>query len=138
MSTLPHPSALAAPGGLLRVALAADAAVTGLNGAAYLLAAPLLDDVLGLDAGVLRGAGAFLLVFAAAVALVARRPRPATGAVLAVVVANVAWALDSLLAAGLGWGDPTTAGTVWIVLQGLVVGGFAALQAVGLRRAPGR
>jgi hypothetical protein len=27
-----------------------------------------------------------------------------------------------------GWGSPETAGTVWIVLQALVVAGFAELQ----------
>lgn len=71
-----------------------DAAVTGANGAAYLVAAN----------------------------------RSATCS------ASVAWALVSLAAAIAGWGTPTTEGTVWIVLQALVVAGFAELQLTGLRR----
>ncbi len=58
----------------------------------------------------------------------AARARPPS---LAVVAGNAIWALDSVVAALAGWGDPTTAGTVWLVLQALVVAGFAALQLAG-------
>lgn len=119
--------------GLLRNALKLDAAVTGLNGVGYLVGAALLDDLLGLPAAPLRGIGAFLLVYGVAVWLVARRPsisRPATGVIIAV---NLMWAVDSLALAAVGWGSPTGLGTLWIVLQALVVGGFAALQWTGLR-----
>jgi hypothetical protein len=119
--------------GLLRPALQLDAVVTGLNGAAYLAAAPVLTDVLGLPAGPLRAVGAFLLAYAAAVWLVGTRPRIDPRAAGAVVAVNVVWALDSVAVAALGWGSPTVAGTVWILLQAGVVGGFAALQWQGLR-----
>jgi hypothetical protein len=39
-----------------------------------------------------------------------------------------------VVVAVFGVGSPTTAGTVWILLQAAVVAGFAALQTVGLRR----
>ena len=58
----------------LRLALKLDAVVTGANGAAYLALAGPLEDLLGVDAALLRGVGAFLLVFAAFVAYVATRP----------------------------------------------------------------
>ncbi len=119
---------------LLRTALLLDAAVTGLNGAAYLLGAALLDDLLGLPAGPLRGVGVFLLVFAAAVGFLGTRQPVPRGAAWAVVAVNAAWVVDSLATAALGWGSPTAVGTVWIVLQALVVGGFAILQATALRR----
>ena len=122
---------------LLRTALQLDAGVTAANGAAYLALAGPLHDLLGFSEAVLRGAGLFLLVYAAAVALLAAAPRPARAAVLAVVAGNALWALDSVVVAGAGWGDPTTAGTVWLVLQALVVAGFAALQLAGLKRAEG-
>jgi len=121
-----------APAPLLRLALRLDAVVSGLNGAAYLLAAAPLADLLGLDAGVLRGLGAFLLAFAAAVWLVADRPAPP--AVRTVVAGNALWAVGSLAAVATGLGSPTTLGAVWLVLQALVVAAFAALQATGLRR----
>jgi hypothetical protein len=121
-----------APAPLLRLALRLDAVVSGLNGAAYLLAAAPLADLLGLDAGVLRVLGVFLLAYGAAVWLVADRPAPP--AVRTVVAGNALWAAGSLAAVATGLGSPTTLGAVWLVLQALVVAAFAALQATGLRR----
>src|SRR5215213_6205251 len=50
----------------LRTALTLDAGVTAANGAAYLALAGPLHDLLGLSEGLLRSAGAFLLVYASA------------------------------------------------------------------------
>jgi hypothetical protein len=55
--------------------------------------------------------------------------------VLTVVAANAAWTLGSLVFAAAGASSPTTVGTVWVVLQALVVGAFAALQALASRPA---
>lgn len=117
--------------GILRPALVLDAAVSGANGLVYLAAAGPVGDLLGLSPALLRGIGAAFLVWAALVALVARSPR--RGAVTAIIVANAVWVVDSLVVAAAGWGDPTTTGTVWIVVQALVVAGFVALQLVGRR-----
>ena len=127
-------AATADRGALLRVALKLDALVTAGNGAAYLVAAGPLGDLLGLSPALLRGTGAFLLAFAAAVLVIGTRSTVPRAGVLAVVALNAIWALDSLAAAVTGWGSPTTAGTVWIVLQALTVAAFALLQAAGLRR----
>jgi hypothetical protein len=124
-------TAPAAPS-LLRLALRLDAVVTAANGAAYLLAAPLLDDLLGLPAGWLRGIGVFLLLFGVGVWTVAARPAPP--AVGTVVAANALWAAGSVLVAAAGVGSPTAVGTVWIGLQAVVVAAFAALQVAGARR----
>jgi hypothetical protein len=121
-----------APAALLRLALRLDAVVTGLNGAAYLLAASPLADLLGLPAGWLLGTGVFLLAYAAAVWLVDTRPTPP--AVRTVVAANALWAAGSVVVVLAGLGSPTTVGAVWLVLQALVVAAFAVLQAAGLRR----
>lgn len=118
---------------LVRVALKLDAAVTGLNGAAYVAGASVLADPLGLSATALRGVGAFLLFYAAGVGIVATRAAVRPAAAWAVVALNAAWALDSLAVAALGWGTPTALGAAWIVLQGIVVAGFAAAQWAGLR-----
>lgn len=120
------------PPSLLRLVLRADAAVSGLNGAAYLLAAGELSELLGLPAGTLRALGAFLLVFAAAVWLVGNRPtRPAVATVAA---ANALWAAGSVVVVAGDLGTPTTTGAVWIALQAVVVAGFAALQLTASRR----
>ncbi|MFW3171709.1 hypothetical protein [Geodermatophilus sp. CPCC 206100] len=121
-----------APAGLLRLALRLDAVVTAANGAAYLLAAGPLADLLGLPAGWLRGVGVFLLGYAALVWLVGSRP--AAPAVRAVVTANALWAAGSLAVVLAGLGSPSTVGAVWLVLQAAVVAGFATAQAAGLRR----
>ena len=121
-------------GGPLRLALRLDAVVTGLNGAAYLLAAPALDDLLGLPAGLLQWMGAFLLVYAAGVWLVAARRVMDAGPVRVVIGLNAVWAVGSVVVALTGAGTPSTVGAAWIVVQAIVVASFAVLQAAGLRR----
>jgi hypothetical protein len=49
--------------------------------------------------------------------------------VTTIVALNIGWALGSLLFSALGLSSPSTPGSVWIVLQALVVAAFAALQA---------
>jgi hypothetical protein len=123
-----------APRSLLRFALRLDAVVSALNGLAYVAVAPVLEDVLGLPAGPMRWVGAFLLLYGAAVWAVSTRPDPRAAG--AVVVANLLWVFASGIAAVTGLGTPTAVGTAWIVLQAVVVAGFAALQIAGLRRQP--
>jgi hypothetical protein len=131
--TAARPATRAVPLGL---ALRLDTVVTGANGLAYLVAAGPLSDLFGLDATFLRGIGLFLLAFTVVVWRVSARTAPAPGAVRAVVAVNVAWVLGSLALAALGLGSPSTAGTVWTVLQAAVVGVFAELQILALRRRP--
>ncbi|KOU77918.1 membrane protein [Streptomyces sp. MMG1533] len=120
------------PHTMLRRFLALDAVVTGVNGLAYLAASGPLGRFLGAGSGLLLGLGVFLVVYAAAVGLLAARARPAALPVRAVIEANLAWAALSFVALGL-WLSPTTAGAVWTVLQALTVAGFALLQHAALR-----
>ena len=117
----------------LRTVLRLDAVVTGVNGLAYLAAAPVLPDLLGISPGVLRGVGAFLLAYAAGVWLVAARPAVSPGATEVVIGANLLWTAGSVAAVVTGRFDLTATGTVWVLLQAAVVGGFAALQIAALR-----
>jgi hypothetical protein len=126
--------AIPAGAGLARLALKLDAAVSAANGVAYLAIAGPLADLLGLPAGFLRGLGAFLVVYAAAVWLVGARPRLNRTAVLAVILGNAVWTVDSLALVVFGWHDPTTVGTIWVVMQAVVVAAFAVLQLEGRRR----
>ena len=113
---------------LLRLVLKLDAAVTGANGLAYLAAAGPLEDLLGVEAAALRGIGTVLILFAAAVWFASTRAEPPRAAVPAIIAVNVAWVLGSLAFAAIGVSSPTTVGTVWIVLQAIVVAAFAAMQ----------
>lgn len=131
--SMPARVAALPPETLLRLVLKLDAVVTGVNGVAYLAAAEPLEDLLGVSAGLLRPVGAFLLLFAAAVWVVSTRHVVPRVAVLAIATANAVWALGSLVFAAAGASSPSTVGTVWVLLQALVVGGFAALQALASR-----
>ncbi|MDT9686064.1 hypothetical protein RND61_28925 [Streptomyces sp. TRM76323] len=123
---------------MLRRFLALDAVVTGANGLAYVAAPGPLGRLFGVDATLLLALGAFLVVYAAAVAGVASRRRPSTAAVTAVVDANALWAVLSVVAL-VAWLEPSTAGAVWIPAQAVTVAGFAALQWTSLRaRGTGR
>jgi len=124
-----------ADAGLLRFALRLDAAITAANGVAYLALCWLLDGWLGVPAAFLAGVGAFLVAFAAFVGRLAAQASSARGAVIAVIAANVMWALDSALMLAADWFSPTVAGQVVIALQAAGVAGLAALQYAGLRRA---
>nr|AFK26596.1 integral membrane protein [Streptomyces coeruleorubidus] len=120
------------PQTVLRRLLALDAVVTGANGLAYLAVSGPLGRLLGIDRGLLLALGAFLFVYAAGVALLASRARPAAFPVRAVIEANLAWSVLSCVALAT-WLAPTTAGAVWTVLQALTVAAFAALQHVALK-----
>ncbi|WP_219468264.1 hypothetical protein, partial [Nonomuraea rhizosphaerae] len=86
----------------LRLALAFDAVVTGVNGLAYLLAAGPVSDLLGPEAGLLREAGVFLLVYGAAVGLLASRRAISPAATKVVIGLNVVWTLGSVAAVVAG------------------------------------
>ncbi|MEV4225415.1 hypothetical protein [Nonomuraea sp. NPDC049725] len=118
----------------LRLVLALDAVVTGTNGLVYLAGAGLVSDLLGPDAGLLRGIGAFLLVYGVAVGLLAARGTVSQAGVKAVIGLNIAWTLGSVAAVITGMMEFTTIGAVWAIAQALVVGVFAELQIMGLRK----
>ena len=106
----------------------------GANGVAYLAAATVLDDVLGPTAGFLRAIGVFLLVFTAGVWAVSVPARPSPAAVDAIVLANVFWVGASVALVLTQSQHLTTVGVVWVLLQAVVVGAFAAAQGWALTR----
>ncbi|MDW4905447.1 hypothetical protein RB628_08825 [Streptomyces sp. ADMS] len=132
----PQLAALAArtaePHVMLRRFLALDALVTGTNAVAYLLAAGPLARFLGVGSGLLLGLGLVLAVYAGAVGGLASRRQPSALPVRVVIEVNLAWAVLSCVALIL-WLTPSTAGTVWALLQAAVVAGFAVLQHVSLK-----
>ncbi|MFD3750680.1 hypothetical protein ACFWVT_10595 [Streptomyces cyaneofuscatus] len=117
-----------------RMALKLDAVATGLNGSAYLALATVLDSFFGVTTAVQYPVGAFLLVYALGVLAIGTRKEINRTGLTAVIVANVLWVALSLVVLISGVLSPTGVGAVWIVLQSLTVGGFAALQYVGLKR----
>ncbi|WP_326799310.1 hypothetical protein OG946_31285 [Streptomyces sp. NBC_01808] len=140
MSAAVSPTAASTPQITLRRWLGLDAVVTGGNGLAYLALSGPVSDLLGVDRGLLLVLGAVLVVYAADVAWLARKPVPPARLVALVVDINIAWAVASVVVLVTGVLDPTTAGYVWIPLQAAVVLGFAVVQyglLRGLRAATG-
>jgi hypothetical protein len=115
-----------------RLWFAADAAITGVNALAYLVAAGPLADLLGGEAGTYRGVGLFLAAYAVAVGLYARSSMPARVG-WGVVVGNLVWVVASLEVALTGAFGLEPAGRWWVVAQAVVVADLALLQARALR-----
>jgi hypothetical protein len=126
---------LSQPSSFLRLALLADAAVSGATGLAMMLGAGVVDGLLGVPGVLLRYAGLSLLPFAALVAFLATRENLSRPAAWAVVAYNALWAVDSIVLMASGWIAPTALGYAFIAFQALVVAIFAKLQYIGLRKA---
>ncbi len=122
------------PSTLLRKALQADAALSGITGLVLLLAASPLAGPLGLPTALLRGSGVILIPFAALAAFLGTRTRLQRQLVFAVVACNVLWALESILLLFTGRLEPTLPGELFVALQAAAVAVLAELEFVGLRR----
>lgn len=116
----------------LRPVLWFDAVATAAVGLAAVAGAGALAAPLGLPPGLLSGAGAILLPWAAFVLWVGLRPAPARGLVWCVAGVNLAWVAASVLA--LLATAPTTPGVVVVLAQGIAVAVLAELQIWALGR----
>jgi hypothetical protein len=117
-------------------ALLLDAVATGATAPLLLAAAGLLAGLLGLPESLLRYAGLLLIPFVALVAWAGTRGRAPVQVVRVIIGANAAWVIASILLLLSGWVQPTALGYAFVIGQAVVVGVFAELQMLGLRRAP--
>ena len=118
----------------LRFALLADAVASGATGLMMIAGADMLTGLLGLPVALMREAGLLLVPYVALVALVGTRPAIPHGAVKAIIALNIAWVAGSVGLLMSGTVAPTLLGYVFVVFQAVVVGVFAELQFIGLRR----
>src|SRR3954447_5202435 len=109
------------PSPFLRQALLADAVTSGACGGLMLCGAGFLTGMLGLPETLLRMSGAVLIPYAALVAFLGTRDTLPRLVVLAVILGNAIWAVDSILLLISGWVTPTRAGTVFVLVQALAV-----------------
>jgi hypothetical protein len=119
---------------LLRRALQVDVFFSGAAGVAMLAGHAVLARWLGLPAHLLIGAGLVALLWAAALAVLARRASLPRGLMWAVVAGNGVWVAISVALLAFGWVQPTRLGEVFVVVQALAVAGFAELQWWAARR----
>jgi len=125
------------PSVFLRRALLLDAACSGAMGLLLAIGAAPLGWWFHLPEALLREAGIFLAVFAAALVWLASRQALPRLVVLGVVTGNALWAIDSVLLLLPGWIAPNLLGGSFILVQAVIVGALAELEYVGLRRSPG-
>lgn len=119
------------PSRLLRIALAIDAAGSAPIGLLQTAAAVATARLTGLSASLLLGTGLFMLIYAAALVVMARSASLPQGLVRVVVAGNFAWAVACVAAAGLLAGL-TLVGVGYLLFQAAAVTAFAILQRRGL------
>ncbi|WP_040697381.1 hypothetical protein [Nocardia vinacea] len=135
-TTPTYMSTLLAPGqNLLRTSLRLDSVVTTVNGLAYLALSGPLESLLGLDSKIGIPIGIFLTLYGIGVALVGMTKTINTKAAAVVAAGNAAWVVVSLAALVEGALELNLVGSIWTVMQAATVGGFAALQYLGIRKA---
>ena len=118
---------------LLRGALAANAAFSGLTGLSALILAGTLEESLGPPAWALRAMGAGLLVFAALVARHSREPQRA--GTRQIIAADLAWVISAAIIIAVAPGWLTSAGRVVLISVTAIVAAVAAAQWRGLEAA---
>jgi hypothetical protein len=118
----------------LRYALLADAVASGVTGLQMIAGAGLLEGLLGLPVALMREAGLLLVPYVAFVAYIGTRATISRPAVRAIIAINVLWVAASIGLLMSGYVAPTVLGYAFVIFQAVVVGVFAELQVIGLRR----
>ena len=120
--------------GFLRRALLIDAAASAASAVPMILAAPLLERLLGLPQSLLLGAGLAMLPYVLFLGYLAYRRSAAAGIIWLVICANIAWAAACLALLASGKLAPTPFGIAFVLAQAVAVLLFGELQFIGLRR----
>lgn len=127
MTTTTAPTPVGAVPAMAR-ALWLDAAVSGAAGVLLTAGAGVLDEPLGIPTPWLLGLGAFLLLFAADVGLLARMLPRSRRLVRPLGIGNVGWVLASVAAVVVGAWELTGLGVAFVLAQAAAVTVFAVLQ----------
>lgn len=120
-------------GVLLADALSVNALTSAATGAVLALGGVWLDDALGAPAVVLVGVGFGLVLFAAGIGVALTRPRRLRSTARAIVAADLVWVAGAAVVVPAEVLTPL--GDVLLTVVSMLVAGFAAAQALGIRRA---
>ena len=112
----------------LATILRVDAAACGGMGLLLLAAAPQLAVLLGLPLELLRTVGALLVPFGVFLFWLAPRASRRRAVVRAVVAGNWAWVVASIVLVASPASPRTSIGYAFVVLQAVIVAGFAYLE----------
>ena len=129
-----HMQSSITPAWLKRI-LFLDAAATGGLGLSLLVAAEWLSVLFGIQAGLLQLAGAVLVPFAALLTWAALQHAPSRRLLLALIVGNALWVIDSVLLLFTPWVSPNSLGLTFVLGQAVAVAVLTGGEFVGARRA---
>lgn len=118
---------------LLRLAMRADAVISGVTGIALLGLAPQVAELSGTTPAVEYATGAFFVVFGLAVFALASRPAIRTSGLL-LAIGNLLFTVATVVVVLAGVWPLTTAGVVLVLGTGLYTLVMAELQYQGVRR----
>jgi hypothetical protein len=121
------------PSTLLRRAFVVDAVASGAVALAHLADTDLLVGTLALPRPLLVESGAFLVAYAALVAVMARASRLPAALVGLVVAGNVGWTLGCLALIVDRLVAPSALGIAWLVAQAVFTAVMAAWEFAGLK-----
>lgn len=129
MSLINHPE-------FLRTVLKIDAAICVATGLLMTAGGSIVSELTQIPIGLLMTAGASLFPIAAFMAFAASRVPTWPAGVWLVIVGNVGWVLGSLWLLAGGAIKPNALGVAFVLLQAGAVAVLAALEYMGLQRAP--
>jgi hypothetical protein len=125
------------PSVFLRRAILADAIFSGASALLLTFGAGALAPLLALSEALLRETGLFLIAYTALVGWLGTRPLMPKALVTIVIAGNVVWTLASIALLFSGAVTPNLLGEAAVAMQAIVVGAFAELQYIGLRKSGG-
>jgi hypothetical protein len=118
----------------LKKVLLLDLVVSAATTLMLLTAAGWLAEPLGLSAVMLRGTGIVLLPWVALLAWIIWKQTVANFIIWLVIAGNAIWAIDSIAVLFTDWLAPSALGIGFIIGQAVIIGIFAELQFIALRR----
>lgn len=133
MSAITTPAVSTRSDAFLRLAMRADAVISGATGVGLLLLARQVAEVSGTTAAVEYATGAFFVGFAAIVLALAARPDVRTSGLL-LAIGNLLFSVLTVAVVLAGVWPLTTTGVVLVLGTGVYTLVMAELQYVGVRR----
>ncbi|NNH72699.1 hypothetical protein HLB23_23020 [Nocardia uniformis] len=117
----------------LRLAYEFDGIATLASGVLLAALSGVIDSALGLSTPLLLGVGAFFIVYAVGVLIVATRREIPRRPAAVIIGVNALWTVDSLVVLAAGWLDPTALGTAAILAIAAFTAVVSAVQTYTLR-----
>jgi hypothetical protein len=133
MSATTAPAVSTRPDAFLRLAMRADALISGATGVGLLLLAPQVAEVSGTTAAVEYATGAFFVGFGAIVLFLAARPAVRTSGLM-LAIGNLLFSVLTVIVVLAGVWPLTTTGIILVLGTGVYTLVMAELQYVGVRR----